>query len=147
VLRAKKEHADSFHYMAVYGRTRKWVHGFTQAPMAFLPEDAIAPYRAKLPDADAIPAREWKRRMADLREKKLYVDDGESNRGAIRICAPVFMGPDGRVLGSIGITVLSGGLAEDRLAWFRERVTLAGRQASERLASYGKAERKTTDGR
>ena len=100
-------------------------------------------YEEAHPDLSA----EWKRRMAGLREKKLYVDDGESNRGAIRITAPVFLGPAGRVVGSIGITVLSGGLTDQRRAWFCERVVLAGRQASERLASFGKAEREGSHGR
>ncbi|MBN2712252.1 MAG: helix-turn-helix domain-containing protein [Planctomycetes bacterium] len=135
VIRAKMEHAESFHYMPLFGRNRVFAHGFLQVIVAFLPEEEQNRFLPKVAEM-GLSQKEWRKRMAAAKENYYYIDDGESNNSTMRITSPVFSGNDGKVIGSIGLTILQGGITEAKKNYCIEVVTNSGRQASNLLREY-----------
>lgn len=135
VIRAKREHAESFHYMPIFGKNNRFAHGFLQVILAFLPEEKTVKFLEKL-DEVPLSREEWEKRMERVREQMLYIDDNESHQSVMRITAPVFYGESRKIIGSIGITALSGGLQEGRIKYYCEVVRNAGEQATNLLQEY-----------
>ena len=130
VLLGKSEYRDSFHYADLNSRSHIIGNSFVQVCLAYLPSD-IMEKAVQMHGDDVV---EVKNILEPVRNETVWVNLDPIRGQVLRITAPVFKGPEGPIVGAIGISTLILSPDSDQLTRFKHHVEYAAHRATEKFS-------------
>ncbi|MBN1676345.1 MAG: hypothetical protein JXR37_35200 [Kiritimatiellae bacterium] len=138
ILVEKAEQPNSWHYIPVQARTQRMnLHYFSIVILAYSPEQTVK----DILNAEGVRAKAVRETFhalcARTRREECLCGPEEADKPISRAVAPVFAGPDSRIAGALGLTMIGTRIPKPRMEELTARVRLAARRAGRLFAEAG----------